>query len=122
MTSKLMTKFALGALLLAAAVGAQAATCPMNYAAAPSQATIAANGGYGSFSVNVPAGCPWSVAPMYGWATIVSGTSFNGPGTVTYYVMPNPSRASRENFIWVIGAAAGPNGSTTRGRLMITQR
>lgn len=121
MKTKLLTTLAMAAMVLAGAVCAQAATCPMSYGTSPAQVAVAAGGGYGLFRVNVPAGCVWSVAPMYGWVVITSASSFNGPGTVTYYVSGNPG-APRENFLWIITPTPGPNGSDTRGRLMITQK
>jgi hypothetical protein len=116
-----MTKLAMAAMLLGGAVGAQAAACPVNYSTSPAQAAFPQNGGYGQFHVSVPAGCVWSVAPMYGWVVITSGASFNGSGTVTYYVSPNAG-ATRENFLWVSSSTPGPNGSNVRGRLMLTQK
>jgi hypothetical protein len=67
--------------------------------------SFAGNGGSGSFTVTIDAGCPWTAtsnAPGFITVTAPSGT-VTGSGTVSYNVAQNPGASPRSNTISVAG-------------------
>ena len=110
-----------GLFLLAAAV-AQAANCPFTYYTGPGSTTMAANGGYGQFTVQVPAGCAWTALPFNPWIRITSRNAGNGPGVITFAAAANPARGGRAGDIFIQATSPGPSGSNIRGRHHILQR
>ncbi len=46
-------------------------------------------GGTGSFTVNMPPGCPWSASTNSSFINITSGASGEGVGTINFTVQPN---------------------------------
>ena len=77
-------------------------TC--SYGLAPAQATVSAQGGQQSLTVNVTGGstCPWAASSSVPWATITSGTGHPGSGTLVYTVAQNTS-APRAGTLVVAG-------------------
>jgi len=71
------------------------------FAVSPSNATFAATGGTGSFTVNTSGPCPWTVTGNNGFITITSGSSGSGTGTVSYAVASNPTTIARIGTITV---------------------
>lgn len=68
----------------------------------PSSVSVGAGGGPGSFVVNTPSGCAWTVASNATWITITGGSSGSGNGTVSFSVAANPGPA-RTGTITVAG-------------------
>ena len=64
----------------------QAPAC--SFEISPTQATAPEIGGPGTVAVVAAAGCPWQAATAVEWIQIVSGSSGNGSGQVTYVVAP----------------------------------
>lgn len=61
-----------------------------SYAIAPSSASVGASGGTGSVAVTPSAAtCAWTASSEASWATITSGASGVGPGSVGYSVAAN---------------------------------
>lgn len=59
------------------------------FALSPNAGVTPAAGGSVAFTVITDPGCTWEAASNLGWATIASGTTGNGTGTVTVTVQPN---------------------------------
>ncbi len=55
----------------------------------PSSQGFPITGGSGSFTVNMPVGCPWSASTNSNFISITSNASGEGLGTVNYTVAPN---------------------------------
>ena len=65
-----------------------------SYSVTPTTVSITALGGTGTpISVSTGAGCGWTATSSAGWITVLTGASSNGPGTVTYTVLPNTGSA-----------------------------
>lgn len=86
-----------------------------SYSIAPPSAAITAGGSTGgAFSVNAPAGCPWTATANVPWITIAQGVSGNGNGSVVYNVAANPGATSRTGTItaggrtFFVNQSAGP--------------
>jgi len=60
-----------------------------------------AGGGNGIVNVTTQAGCPWTAASNAGFATITSGASGTGSGTVNYSLQANPTVTSRSGSLTV---------------------
>ena len=71
-------------------------------AIAPENQTVGASGGSGTIAVNTAPGCKWSAQSDVPWLTIVSGSSGNGPGMVSF-------------------TAAGWNGPTRTGTIHVDE-
>jgi hypothetical protein len=74
-----------------------------SYTIAPASQTVDADGG--AYDVTVTAthsGCTWSASEETGWIQIISGTSGNGDGTVSYTVSANTGDA-RSDQITIAG-------------------
>jgi hypothetical protein len=61
---------------------------------------VPASGGNGSLSVTVPRDCTWSAAAEASWITL-STSAGQGPASVNYSVLPNPSGTPRRGRIVV---------------------
>ncbi|HMZ22283.1 MAG TPA: BACON domain-containing carbohydrate-binding protein, partial [Blastocatellia bacterium] len=59
------------------------------YAVTPTFRSFSANGGTATATVTAPAGCEWSVQSLFFGASITSGSSGSGNGTVTFSVAAN---------------------------------
>ena len=71
----------------------------------------------GSFSVNVPAGCSWSLAvPVPAWLTFTSPIAGTNAGVVSYSVAANNSSSSRSTYLDVVNA-----GDSAYALVQITQ-
>jgi len=70
---------------------------------APSNLTFENNGGSGTVTVAVAAGCPWTAASSAGWITVTGGASGNGPGTLTYAITVNLATNSRDGSLTIGG-------------------
>jgi len=68
----------------------------------PTSQSFGASGGSGSFTVNAPAGCNWSVNSAPAFVTITPPNSGTGPGTINFSVTNNTS-VQRSGAI-VVGA------------------
>ena len=73
------------------------------YSIDPASAEYDAAGGSGSIAVTTQDECPWTAVSDVGWATVTSGSSGTGPGTVTYDVPANPSPDPRTGTLTVAG-------------------
>jgi len=70
---------------------------PCATSVSPARASFTNAGGSGSFTVNAPADCTWSVEnPCPTWIRITSGGSGTGNGTVTYVVRANGTGLQRQ--------------------------
>jgi hypothetical protein len=95
------------------------ATC--SYSLSEGGQAFGSGGGTGTLTVVVPAGCGWTAISSVPWATITSGGSGSGSGTVGYSVSTNPGTDSRTGTLTVgdkiytitqAGSAGIPFGST----------
>ncbi|OPY02994.1 MAG: Fibronectin type III domain protein [Syntrophorhabdus sp. PtaB.Bin047] len=68
------------------------------YSISPSSASFTSSGGTGTITVTAASGCTWSASTGVSWATISSGTSGTGNGTVTYSVAANTGSARTAAF------------------------
>lgn len=68
------------------------------YAISPSSATFTSSGGTGSVSVTATSGCSWTASTGVSWATISSGSSGTGSGTVKYSVAANTGSSRTAAF------------------------
>ena len=76
----------------------QAATLSCTYSTSPTGSGPPASGWTGTINVTTQSGCAWSTSNPFGWASIVSGISGTGSGTVTYTVSPNTGSARAGTF------------------------
>ena len=67
----------------------QSGTTTCTYGIKPTGQTFSENGGHGTVSVSAQTGCSWSAGSNVSWATINSGSSGSGSGSVTFTVSPN---------------------------------
>jgi Glucose / Sorbosone dehydrogenase/Viral BACON domain len=74
-----------------------ALTPQCTYAISPTRATLQVNGGTGTVTVTVPAGCDWTAVSNAAWITITGGASGNGSGDVTYSVAPYAGKPRNRN-------------------------
>jgi hypothetical protein len=82
----------------------QAGTATCTYAISPASQAFPASGGSGGISVTAASGCPWSVAGIPTWVSVVSGSSGSGNGTFNYTVAVN-SGGPRSASVTVAGQA-----------------
>jgi hypothetical protein len=75
-------------------------TCPSTLS--PANNAFAANGGTGSFQVQMPTGCSWTATANDSWITITSGSG-NGNGTVSYSVAAHSNSSNRTGSISAAG-------------------
>ena len=62
-------------------------------------------GGTDNVTVTAPADCPWTAVETNDWITITSGSSGNGPGSVSFSVASNSTRTARSGILVVAGKA-----------------
>ena len=74
-----------------------------NYAIAPTSAVYPPEGGSGSVSMTVGAGCLWAATSQVAWVTITSGASGNGNGTLNYSIATNSTAVGRSGTIIIGG-------------------
>ncbi len=79
-----------------------AAPCTFSLSAVGSTA-LSADGATGSVSVAAPVGCTWQAVDTLNWASITSGGTGSGNGTVNYSVTANPAYMPRAGNISVAG-------------------
>jgi hypothetical protein len=92
-------------LLLAAAIGIAGASCGdggpngggtvCSYSIAPPAHSIGPDGGPLTVSVTAPAGCAWTAASGAPWASVTSGATGTGNGSVVYTVAANGAADAR---------------------------
>lgn len=82
-----------------------ASTGACTYVISPIAASATAGSGSGNIAVTAAAGCTWTASSSAPWITISSGTSGNGPGTVTYNYTANTGAVSRSGTLTVAGDA-----------------
>ncbi len=68
------------------------------YSISPSSASFTSSGGTGTITVTASSGCAWSASTGVSWATISSGASGTGSGTVSYSVAANTGSARTAAF------------------------
>lgn len=71
----------------------QQGTASCTYTTNPTNITASASGIIGNINVTTQSGCAWNTSNTLGWASIVSGSSGTGNGTVVYSVSPNTGSA-----------------------------
>jgi hypothetical protein len=71
------------------------------YQISPAAASFEKEGGDGSFTVNAPEHCQWTVASQASWLTITSGGAGAGNGSVAYRADRNTALADRSGIITV---------------------
>lgn len=79
-----------------------AAAVPCTYGISSPDASIAASGGNGTFSVSTGTSCVWSATSNAAWVTVTSGGSGTGSGPVSFSVAANTGSA-RTGTITVAG-------------------
>jgi hypothetical protein len=67
----------------------------------PSNGSVPAGGGPGSFTVNAPTGCPWSAVSNVSWIMIGGTGTGNGTGTVNFTVAVSSGSSQRSGTITV---------------------
>lgn len=77
-----------------------------SYTLAPPSVNVPASGGSGDLTVTTQATCSWApTIPPSSFATISSGLSGSGPGTIHYTIPPNPAASQRTTSITVNGSS-----------------
>ena len=76
-------------------------TC--SYSIEPTFAIYEGVGGSGAITVTTQDECPWTAVSNVAWATVTSGASGTGPGTVSYDVSVNTSPDPRTGTLTVAG-------------------
>jgi subtilisin-like proprotein convertase family protein len=68
-----------------------------SFSLTPQIVAVSNAGGGGSFSINMPAGCPWTAESSSPFVSVTAGAAGEGAGTVTFAVQPNsaPARTGR---------------------------
>jgi hypothetical protein len=79
-------------------------TTPCSYSIAPTGATIGAAGGQLSTQVTTNAGCAWTATSQASWLRVTSGSTGNGPATVSISADANVGEA-RSGTVNVAGAS-----------------
>ena len=92
----------------ASCAGAESPTEPTpvpvcSFALSPTVRTFATDGGAGTVTVTVAAGCAWSATSNVEWIVVTAGTTGSGPGTMTYSVNANSSTQPRNGVVTVGG-------------------
>ncbi|MFN8061337.1 MAG: hypothetical protein U0Q12_19405 [Vicinamibacterales bacterium] len=77
------------------------------YTLSPTNALYLAQGGTGTVAVTAPAGCDWVATSDAAFATITSGTSGTGNGTVSYGVASHSGGVPRTATLTVAGQPFG---------------
>jgi YVTN family beta-propeller protein len=76
---------------------------PCTFSLSANSATFTSSGGPGSVNVTAPTGCAWTAVSNSGWATINSGASGNGNGSVGYTVGSNSSSLPLNGSLTIAG-------------------
>jgi len=71
----------------------------------PLNQTFDANGGTGSVTVSVSAGCTWTTTSSGAWIAVTAGGTGNGAGTVAYSVTANSNTQGRNGTLTIAGQA-----------------
>src|SRR6476646_145068 len=71
----------------------------------PLNQTFDANGGTGSVTVSVSAGCTWTTTSSGAWIAVTAGGTGNGAGTVAYSVTANSNTQGRSGTLTIAGQA-----------------
>gem|GEM_PF-3057879 len=79
------------------------ASTSCSYSVSPTIISVGSFGRNGSITVTGSGGCNWTAAANSSWISILSGSSGNGNGTVSYSVSPNTATGSRNSTITVAG-------------------
>ena len=69
----------------------------------PLNQTFDANGGTGSVTVSMPAGCTWTATSSGAWIAVTTGGTGNGAGAVAYSVTANPNTQGRNGTLTIAG-------------------
>lgn len=91
------------------------ASSACNYAASPTNQTMATSGGAGNVAVTSGAGCTWSASSSAPWLTISSGNSGSGSGSVGFTASANTSASARTGTLTVAGVPVTIQQSGTTG-------
>ena len=96
--------------------GSTSSSCA--YSISPSSASFTSSGGSGSIAVGTTSGCSWSASTGVTWATITSGSSGSGSGTLSYKVAANTGSARTASFsvagkTFTISQSAATSSSTS---------
>jgi C1A family cysteine protease len=84
----------------------QQGTASCTYTTSPTSISTSALGLTGNINITTQSGCAWSTSNTLGWASIVSGSSGTGSGTVVYSVSPNTGSA-RTGALTIAGQTIG---------------
>lgn len=76
-----------------------ASTAACSFSLTPSGQGFPITGGSGSFTVNMPAGCPWSASTNSNFVSITSNASGEGAGSLNYTVAPNMNAGRTASII-----------------------
>ena len=76
---------------------------PCTFDVTPRQQSFVANGGNGTVAVVAASSCSWTATTTTEWITIVSGSTGQGNGTVSYTVAPHAATTARSGSLTVAG-------------------
>jgi sugar lactone lactonase YvrE len=79
------------------------ATAVCIYSISPGGQVFSSASGTGSIEVTTQPGCTWTASSGLAWASIASGGSGTGSGTVTYRVQSNASGSARSGTLTIAG-------------------
>lgn len=93
-----------------------------NWTISPTNASFAAAGGSGTFTINAPSGCYWNLSGLPSWLSLTStGTSSGvGSGTVGFNIAANTG-AARSATAAMVGAGPTPSGSGPNIAITLSQ-
>jgi hypothetical protein len=80
-----------------------AVTATCNATLSASTKSFEADGGEGSVSVSIGAGCSWSAVSDVGWVTVTAGRSGTGSGDVHFIASANPTTSTRVGTLTIVG-------------------
>jgi hypothetical protein len=72
-------------------------------AISPGSLAFGNEGGTGTVTVSVAAGCAWSATSSAGWIAVTAGSTGSGPGTIAYSVNANANTQSRTGALTIGG-------------------
>jgi YVTN family beta-propeller protein len=73
------------------------------YSISPGSASFGSSGGTGTVAVTASSGCGWTASSNAGWASITSGSSGSGNGTVGYSVSSNNTSGALSGSLTIAG-------------------
>lgn len=79
------------------------ASAGCSYTVTPTNGTMPGNGGTVTFTVDTAGGCSWIATNPSFWATVTSGRSGTGPGSVVVTAAANTSTLSRSTTMSIAG-------------------